>query len=240
MLSLNTGVTIIGSICVWFANRFVLEYILQARIDANKVTQFLPLELTVASIAVTAFLYVVFYPVFVYLNDWSFEFARFLPGLFVSCGLSLLIVIVYAGSQIWISWWSDGEFLFRPQGLKHPERDTQEVISIKNSKGSSLQNLAQVAYVISESKVVFLVDIAGNKRTTQYNLGELEKLVGGRYFRLNRKILVNRKVISQVKKLPNHRLLVTIGPAEEGHHETVSRYKSTRFRQWFERGSVEE
>jgi hypothetical protein len=52
---------------------------------------------------------------------------------------------------------------------------------------------------------------------------------------LNRRILVSRPVISQIKKLPNHRLLATIGESNESHNETISRYKSTRFKQWFHR-----
>ena len=234
-LSAHSGVTIFGSLCLWFANRFTLEYILQSRIDSNRITQFLPLELTVASVTVTSIIYVIFYPIFIYLKILNFVLVNFLQGLFITSGLSLLIVIFYAGSQIWQSWWSDGEFLFRAKYNERPENDSQDFITIKNSRGTVNLDLKEVLYFISESKIAFLVDTSGKKWITQYNLSELENILDGRYFRLNRKILVSRPVISQIKKLPNHRLLVTIGQSNESHNETISRYKSTRFKQWFHR-----
>ena len=233
LLSAELGVRIFGSLCVWFANLFTLEYILQSRIDSNKVTQFLPLELTVASVTVTSIIYVIFYPIFIYLNILSFVLAKFLQGLFVTCGLSLLIVIFYAGIQIWQSWWSDGEFLFGAKNNVRPQKDSQDFITIKNSRGTVNLDLSKVLYFISESKITFLVDTSGKKWMTQYNLSELENILDGRYFRLNRRILVSRPVISQIKKLTNHRLLVTIGQSNESHNETISRYTSTRFKQWF-------
>jgi len=234
LLSAHSVLTILGSLCLWFANRFTLEYILQSRIDSNRITQFLPLELTVASVTVTSIIYVIFYPFFIYLNILSFVLAKFLQGLFVTCGLSLLIVIFYAGSQVWQAWWSDGEFLFRAKDNERPENDSQDFITIKNSGGSVNLDLQEVLYFISESKIAFLVDTSGKKWMTQYNLSELENILDGRYFRLNRRILVSRPVISQIKKLTNHRLLVTIGQSNESHNETISRYKSTRFKQWFD------
>ena len=233
LLSTELAVRIFGSLCLWFANRFTLEYILQSRINANKVSQFLPFELTVASVAVTSIIYIIFYPIFIYLNILSFVLANFLQGLFVTSGLSLLIVIFYAGSQVWQSWWSDGEFLFRAKDNERPENYAQDFITIKDSRGTINHDLREVRYFISESKIAFLVDKFGKKWMTQYNLSELENTLGGRYFRLNRRILVSRQVICQIKKLPNHRLLVTIGQPNESHKETISRYKSTRFKQWF-------
>jgi hypothetical protein len=234
LLSDQLVVRIFGSLCIWFGNRFTLEYILQSRIESNRVTQFLPLELAVASVTVTAIIYVIFYLIFIYLNFLSFVLANFIQGLFVTCCLSLLIVIFYAGSQIWQSWWSDGEFLFRAKDNVRPENESQDFITVKNSRGTVNHDLREVCYFISESKIAFLVDTSGKKWITQYNLSELEDILDGRYFRLNRRILVSRQVISQIKKLPNHRLLVTIGHSNDSHNETISRYKSTRFKQWFD------
>ena len=224
---------ILGSLCVWFANKFVLERILQSRIDSNKITQYLPFELTVASVVVTSIIYIIFYSIFIYIGALSFVLTNFLQGFSVTVGLSLLIVIFYVGSQLWKSWWSDGEFLFQVKNNNRLENDSQDFITIKNSKGIVNHDLQDVLYFISESKIAFLVDTSGKKWMTQYNLSELESILDGRYFRLNRRILVSRPVISQVKKLPNHRLLVTIGQSNESHNETISRYKSTRFKQWF-------
>ena len=234
LLSAQLGIRIFGTLLIWFANKLTLEFILQSKIDSNKVTQFLPFELTVASIVITSIIYLIFYPILIYLNDWNFVFVNFLRGLFATCGFSLLIVIFYAGIHIWRSWLSDGEFLFRVKNKEPSENYSQDFIMIKDSRGAVNHDLKKVLYFISESKIVFLVDKSGKKWMTQYNLCELENILAGRYFRLNRRMLVNHQAISQLKKLPNHRLLVTIGQSNKSHTETVSRYKSTRFKQWFD------
>lgn len=232
LLSPELWVRILGSLCIWFANKFTLDYMLQSRIDSNRVSQFLPLEMTLASVAVTSIVYFVFYPILVFLNDWDFIWAKFVQGLFNTASLSLLIVIFYAGIHIWQSWWNDGEFLFRKKDGRQAESEWKDFIAIKYPGGTVNVGLNEVRYFVSEFKMVFLVDASGNKRVTQYNLSELEKILDDRFFRLNRRILVTRQVISHVKKLPNHRLLVTIGQLNGGHQEPISRYKSARFKQW--------
>lgn len=234
LLSPQLGVRVVGSLCIWFANKFILDYILQSRIDSNKVSQFLPFEMTIASVAVTSIIYLVFYPILLHLNDLSFVWVKFLYGLFVTSGLSLLIVIFYAGIHIWRSWWSDGEFLFGIKKNRQAENEWKDFITIKNSRETVNVDLTKVHYFISEFKIVFLIDTSGKKWITQYNLSELEKSLDDRFFRLNRRILVSRQIISHIKKLPNHRLLVTLGQANESHKETISRYKSTRFKKWFQ------
>ncbi|GGD50656.1 hypothetical protein GCM10011361_16650 [Muriicola marianensis] len=232
LLSLELWVRILGSLCIWFGNKFTLDYILQSRIDSNKVSQLLPLEMILASVAVTSTIYFVFYTILLYLNDWDFEWARFLQGLFMTAVLSLLIVIFYAGIHIWQAWWNDGEFLFRKKDGNQPKSEWKDLITIENPRGSIKIDLNDVRYFISEFKVVFLVDASGKKRVTQYSLTELEKGLDDRFFRLNRRMLVTRQSVSHTKKLPNHRLLVTIGPPNAHYREPVSRYKSTRFKQW--------
>ncbi len=231
--SSHAFLTIIASLSVWFVNRITLEHILQSRIESNKITRHLPFELLAASVIVTSIIYAITYFIFSYLEKLSFDLSNFLQGFLLTIGLSLLIVMIYVGSQVWKSWWSDGEFLFRMKGMGQAESESKDFITIKNSRGFVNLNLHEVSYFISESKIVFLVDTSGKKWITQYNLSELEKSLDDRFFRLNRRILVSRQIISNIKKLPNHRLLVTIGQLDEGHKETISRYKSTRFKQWF-------
>ncbi len=233
LLSYHSGLTILGSLCVWFVNRFTLGHILQSRIESNKITRHLPFELLVTSVIVTSIIYIIFYPIFSYLEESSFVLTNFLQGFLLTIGLSLLIAALYLGSQVWKSWWSDGEFLFRVNSNGQAESKSKDFITIKNSRRVVNLDLHEVRYFISESKIVFLVDTSGKKWITQYNLSELEKSLDDRFFRLNRRILVSRQIISHIKKLPNHRLLVTIGQSNEDHKEPISRYKSTRFKQWF-------
>jgi len=232
-LSYHAFLTIVASLCVWFMNRLILEHILQSRIESNKITIYLPFELLVASCTVTSIIYTITYLILRYVEEASFVLSNFLQGFLLTIGLSLLIVMIYLGIQLWKSWWSDGEFLLGTNENDQTERESKDFVSIKNSRGAVNFNLNEVRYFISEFKIVFLVDTSGKKWNTQYNLSELEKILDYRFFRLNRKILVSRQIISHIKKLPNHRLLVTIGQSDESHKETVSRYKSTKFKQWF-------
>ena len=128
----------------------------------------------------------IFYPTLLYLNDLSFVWSKLFQGLFVTSGLSLLIVLFYAGIHVWNSWWSDGEFIFRLRDPKESKIEKKGFITIKNSKETVNVDLDEVVYFISEFKVVFLVDAAGKKWITQYNLSELEKILDDRFFRLNR------------------------------------------------------
>lgn len=233
LLSYHAFLTIIAGLCVWFANRFTLDFILQSRIESNKITRYLPFELIAASMIVTSVIYVIVYFIFNYLEELNFVLTNFLQGLSVTIGISLLIALLYVISQVWKSWWKDGEFLFRINNDQQDESVKKDSITIKNSRNTVIHDLNNVNYFISESKIVFMIDTSGKKWVTQYNLSELEKILEGRFFRLNRKILVSHQVISHIKKLPNHRLLVSIGPSNEGHQETISRYKSTKFKQWF-------
>jgi hypothetical protein len=233
LLSNHALITLIASLCVWFVNRFTLEYILQSRIESNKITLYLPFELLAASSIVTSIIYAITYLIVINLEEVSFVLADFLKGFLLTIGLSLLIVMIYLGSQVWKSWWSDGEFLLRIKDNGHDEIESKDFITIKNSRGAVNFNLHDVRYFISEYKIVFLVDSSGKKWITQYNLSELEKLLHNSFFRLNRKILVSRQIISHIKKLPNHRLLVTIGQSNESHKEPISRYRSTKFKHWF-------
>lgn len=229
--------TVLGSLGVWFINRFTLGNLLQSRIDANKVTKRLPFELMAASVGVTSLVYVFVYSIFSYFKGLDFVLTSFLQGFFITLGISLLFAILYVGGQVWKSWWSDGEFLFQVKENSRRENGSKNFITLKNAKGSVNVALDEVHYFVSESKIVFLIDSSGKRWITQYNLSELEQTLGDRFFRLNRKILVSRQVISQIKKLPNHRLLVTIGSSDKNHTETISRYKSTKFKQWFHNGN---
>lgn len=234
LLSFHALFTIVASLCVWFANRFALGKILQSRIESDKITPNLPFELIAVAVLVTSIIYIIAYLIFSYLEGLSFVLADFLQGWLLTIGLSLLIVMFYVGSQIWKSWWSDGAFLFQVKEKAQGKDDPIDTITIKNSKGTFSLDLQKVLYFISASKIAFLVDSSGKKWITQYTLSELEEILDNRFFRLNRRILVSRPVISKIKKLPNHRLLVTIDQPNESHEETISRYKSTKFKQWFD------
>lgn len=232
-LTFHAFFTVMASLSVWFINRWVSETILLSRLKANKITRQLPFVLLGASIVVTSIIYLLIFLVYSYVEKLDFIWSHFLQGYSMTIGLSLLVVTIYVGGQIWESWWSDEEFLFQSRDSKKEGTQDKQSIIIKDSRKTTSIELGEIRYFFSESKIVFLVDANEKKWITQYTLSELESKLGDRFFRLNRSIVVCREHISQIKKLPNHRLLVTIGDPKGNHHETISRYRSTRFKHWF-------
>lgn len=219
---------------LWFSNRLILEYILQSRIESNKITLHLPLELLGISVLISSVVYIIFFLLLTYTSDIMFVLTPFLKGFSVTIGLTLLIVILYIGRQVWTSWLSDGESIFQMSRQEKTKEIAKGIITIKNSKTSINIDLDEVGYFYSEDKIVFLVTVSGKKMITQYNLSELEEILDGRFFRLNRSTMVCRSMVSHIRKLPNHRLLVTIGHDNATRQETISRYKSTKFKRWIE------
>ena len=98
----------------------------------------------VASALVTSISYIIVYFIYNYLDGFSFELTKFLQGFSLSLGLSLFIVTLYIGSQIWKSWWSDGEFLFQGHGQTSTENKSNDFITIKNSRESINLGLHEV------------------------------------------------------------------------------------------------
>jgi DNA-binding LytR/AlgR family response regulator len=92
-----------------------------------------------------------------------------------------------------------------------------------------------VAYFFSEHKIVFVRDFLGKQLMLDKTLSEVEDVIDpGKFFRNNRKFIVNQKAIDRFK--PDHgkiRIFLKPEMKEEIH---VSKETAPEFRAWISGG----
>jgi DNA-binding LytR/AlgR family response regulator len=95
--------------------------------------------------------------------------------------------------------------------------------------------MEEIAFFHASHKLVCLVRKDGAKFILDRSLAEIEKQVDdGRWFRLNRKYLVNAAAIRKVTALPKSKLLVEVEPAVK-EELVVSSENSGAFKKWLNR-----
>jgi two-component system response regulator LytT len=103
-------------------------------------------------------------------------------------------------------------------------RQGQRLISI---------NVDEIAYFYSEERLTFLKTTEGKFHVIDQPLEELEKQVeAARFFRANRKYLIERRSISNVIIHFNGKLKVVLQPAPKEDDAIVSRERANDFRKW--------
>lgn len=92
-------------------------------------------------------------------------------------------------------------------------------------------NLDDVAYFFTEHKIVFVRDFSGRQMIVDKNLSELEEeLNKEKFFRINRKYIVNQKAVDRYK--PDHgKIRVFLNPEIKGEVH-VSKETAPEFRSW--------
>jgi DNA-binding LytR/AlgR family response regulator len=88
-----------------------------------------------------------------------------------------------------------------------------------------------IAYLFTSGKTVFARDRHGTTHRLDGRLRELEAVLPGDFFRVNRAWLVHRRAVASFRTLPNGRLAVTLDP-EAPQEVIISREKAKRFREW--------
>ncbi len=102
-------------------------------------------------------------------------------------------------------------------------------------KGTEFMAIEQekISYFYSDQKVVFLRDEAGNRLMVDKNLAELETVLDPQnFFRINRKIIANRKAIDRFKS-DNGKIRIFLRP-ELKEDVFVSKEGAPSFRRWIE------
>jgi two-component system LytT family response regulator len=102
-------------------------------------------------------------------------------------------------------------------------------------KGADLISVrtADIAYVFTSDKLVFLVTQAGTRYLLDRTLAELEQeLDPARFFRANRAWLVSIDAIARCRPYGKGKLLLELRPAT-AEEVVVSQERSAAFREWF-------
>ncbi len=91
----------------------------------------------------------------------------------------------------------------------------------------------EVAYFFAENKVVYLVDLSGNRFMINHTLEKLEpQLDPQAFFRVNRKMIVHARAIEQVKPYFNNRLKLLLKHLKNSEEIIISRDRVPGFRDW--------
>lgn len=108
-------------------------------------------------------------------------------------------------------------------------------IPVKTGNQNLLIRFEEISLLVVDMEYVQLLDLAGRRYLLDSSLDKLEKQVPrDDFFRLNRQVLANRKIIKGFNRIENGKLLVQLNTAFDFSHDlTVSRTKAAAFRAWF-------
>lgn len=90
--------------------------------------------------------------------------------------------------------------------------------------------LSSIAYFFTEHRIVFARDFNGKQFITDKTLGELEPIIAGEFFRLNRKYIANKKSIERFKS-DSGRIRVHLLPVINDEIY-ISKETAPEFRKW--------
>jgi DNA-binding LytR/AlgR family response regulator len=94
-------------------------------------------------------------------------------------------------------------------------------------------NTEDVAYFRADNKVVFLADKTGHRFIVDYTLERVQEMVNPQnFFRTNRRFIINRSSIGEIKPYFNSRMLVTLKHNSESEPIIISRDRVADFKNW--------
>lgn len=93
-----------------------------------------------------------------------------------------------------------------------------------------------IAYFFAMDKMVFLMQIDGQRIPIDYSLDRLEPLLNPTvFFRINRKFIIQMKSIASMSSYSRNRMKLTLKPCPDGLLDTlVSIEKAASFREWLD------
>jgi two-component system, LytTR family, response regulator LytT len=120
--------------------------------------------------------------------------------------------------------------------IQQVENKVQINFSIRQSGKIYFVSVENIAFVYVEHEMVYLVDFDGIKHPMSKTLEFLENAVSAQqFYRINRKMIINRKAIKGVENYSNQRIIVhlTLSTPENA---IVPRAKIKPFLNWIEKG----
>jgi DNA-binding LytR/AlgR family response regulator len=91
-----------------------------------------------------------------------------------------------------------------------------------------------IAYFVYEDGIVLLVTQLSKRYPLNYSLDELDGLIDGtKFFRINRKVIVNINAIQKISNYFNSRLKLSL-PILGDDESIVSRERVAEFKEWLD------
>jgi DNA-binding LytR/AlgR family response regulator len=108
----------------------------------------------------------------------------------------------------------------------------KERLLIKRGQQLGYLKTADMAYCYADGKLCYAIDFNGNKYLLENNMTQLEEqLEPGKFYRINRQLLINIEAVKKVHTWLGGRLKVEIAPATQAE-TIVSRERVNGFKEW--------
>ena len=97
-------------------------------------------------------------------------------------------------------------------------------------------SINDICYFYIIEKNTFLKTVEGKTFSLDFSLEQIQNLINpGKFFRINRKYIVNADLISDIVSYSSSRLLLKLVNQEKNEELTVSREKVSAFKKWMDR-----
>jgi len=104
---------------------------------------------------------------------------------------------------------------------------------------SYIIQIEDIACFTADKKIVSIIDTDDNIYTVNHTIEKIESMVNpADFFKINRSIIVNLKMIQQIKPHLNNRLKLTLKGKRQLEEMIVSRERVSAFRNWLEEKAV--
>ncbi len=199
----------------YFKNKYFIE-----KIDTKMLLRFL-----FSTLGYITIFYIPFYYVsnFLVNGNTNYNFYYLLNGLLVSLLIDTVLISLLLSSDIY---------------KLHKLNSIQGILKVKQSGKITLIKHSEIAFIYSESKIVYIVKTDGTLVMTDFTLNEIENKVNEQsFFRTNRQTIIHPRSIEQIKSIENGKLSVLLKPTisnEEALQINISRYKKQAFLNWFQ------
>lgn len=152
----------------------------------------------------------------------SYRIYNLLTGLSISLLISTLGITLLFSTDIY---------------KLHKSDSPKSMLRTKHSGIITLVDLAEIAFIYSENKIVYIIKTDKTSIITDFTLNEVESKINERdFFRANRQVILHSRSVEQVQSIENGKLSVSLKPItanEKAFKINISRYKKQEFMTWF-------
>lgn len=108
-------------------------------------------------------------------------------------------------------------------------------ILIPSKDGYRFVEVSDIAWIVSDTKCVLLIDQSGNEHITTFSsLNEIEELLPGyKFFRVSRSVIASIDSIVEVKKSFNYKLKIRLSAGKTEQVVEVGTSRKKEFLNWF-------
>lgn len=105
---------------------------------------------------------------------------------------------------------------------------------VKSGRGFISIDVKDIAYIIAQNKLNYIVTRIGKRYVVDYNLDQLEKILDpGEFLKINRNYIISNSCIVKVEPYFNNRMLVELMPPSR-EDVLVSRNYLKTFKEWMD------